>query len=166
VSIVIKFFAMASALELSLDELFASDGRVGSEREGSPTHLEGVSVGRSGRRTQQSSGTGISWESLTGDGHALRLGILSIDAGASTIGQEQPSGHSGTEWGYVMSGTLDLKVDGRAHVLRSGDSFELDATHPHSLSNAGPSQTHLFWIGLHMPGNRESNGPGESDDGS
>lgn len=71
---------------------------------------------------------------LKGD---LALGISRYEPGAST--GDDSYGHEGEEAGLVLSGTLELSIDGRQFVLDAGDSFSFKSNLPHRYAN--PSST-------------------------
>lgn len=45
--------------------------------------------------------------------------------------------HGAQEAGVVLKGTLELTVDGEAHVLRPGDAFFFDSRRPHRFRTLG-----------------------------
>ena len=52
------------------------------------------------------------------------------------------------EWGYVLSGTLQVTVGFRQYLLEAGDSLSLDSTTPHRLANVGDTPVHAIWFVL------------------
>ncbi|WP_021591289.1 cupin domain-containing protein [Actinomadura welshii] len=136
-------YAMATALDLSLDRLFTLEGARPARAE---EQSSGVRVSRHNARPRRPGQAGIRWEGLASVDHHLRFGLLAYDAGASTTGEATPLGHEGTEYGYLLSGTLELTVDDEKYVLQTGDSFELDARVPHTLFNPGPHPMNLLWV--------------------
>jgi transcriptional regulator with XRE-family HTH domain len=134
-------YAMASVLGVSLDQLLGLDG---------PADLETAPGGhatitRYGHRTRHTAHPGVHWEGLTpGDGPVL-MGLLTYDAEASSAPDLAPMGHSGVEYGFVISGVLDLRIHEDVVRLTTGDSFTFDAAAPHTLSNPGPLPTLIIW---------------------
>lgn len=53
--------------------------------------------------------------------------------------------HEGEEAGLVLSGSLDLWVDDKLHVLESGDSFAFASTRPHRYHNRGLGPAQIVW---------------------
>ena len=52
-----------------------------------------------------------------------------------------PVTHSGQEFNYVVEGKVKVTVDGREHILETGDSIYFDAALPHAQSAVdGPAQ--------------------------
>jgi transcriptional regulator with XRE-family HTH domain len=58
----------------------------------------------------------------------------------------EPYTHSGEEMGFVLSGTLELQVDGQAYLLNEGDCFAFRSDRPHAFANVGPRPASVFWI--------------------
>ena len=63
----------------------------------------------------------------------LALGISRYEPGAST--GDDSYRHVGEEAGMVLSGTLELTLDGRVHRLEAGDSFSFDSGIEHRYVN-------------------------------
>lgn len=78
---------------------------------------------------------------LNGD---LALGISRYEPGAST--GDDSYDHEGEEAGLVLSGTLELSIDGRQFVLDAGDSFSFNSNLPHRYANPSPTEdTLVVW---------------------
>ncbi|MER7796253.1 cupin domain-containing protein [Microbacterium sp. NPDC096154] len=54
--------------------------------------------------------------------------------------------HEGREYGYVISGRLNVEVNGRAAVLGSGDSIAFDSGLPHRFWNDSDGETRAVWF--------------------
>ena len=67
----------------------------------------------------------------------LALGISRYEPGAST--GDDSYDHDGEEAGLVLSGRLELTIDGQQFVLNAGDSFSFKSNLPHRYAN--PSST-------------------------
>lgn len=52
--------------------------------------------------------------------------------------------HDGEEWLTVLEGVAEVRVDGRAFVLREGDSLHFYGTHTHAYANLGSSPAVLL----------------------
>jgi transcriptional regulator with XRE-family HTH domain len=48
------------------------------------------------------------------------------------VAASKPHRHAGVELIYLMSGGLEVDVDGEEHLLEAGDSMYFDSTRPHS----------------------------------
>ncbi|MGR8921346.1 MAG: cupin domain-containing protein [Gammaproteobacteria bacterium] len=74
-----------------------------------------------------------------------RLGLLhSVFAPGASSGEE-PYTHDGEEAGVVLTGALELWIDGHALVLEAGDSFSFPSTLPHRYRNSGDSEAVVVW---------------------
>ena len=64
-----------------------------------------------------------------------------------------PGGHSeldlphiGEEFGYVLSGSVQLNLGDRSYKVRKGDSFSIKPDAPHNLVNAGRTEASVLWV--------------------
>jgi transcriptional regulator with XRE-family HTH domain len=74
----------------------------------------------------------------------LALGISRYEPGAST--GDDSYAHDGEEAGLVLSGRLELTIDGRVHLLEAGDSFSFDSKLQHRYINPSVSEeTLVIW---------------------
>ncbi len=82
----------------------------------------------------------ISYRQVGGDLSRRRLQILHerYRPGADTGGP--PLAHDAEEGGVVVSGRLEVTVDGRTHVLEPGDAYLFDSRLPHRFRNPGPEE--------------------------
>lgn len=69
---------------------------------------------------------------------------LVIEAGSGS--GPAPYVHRGEEIGLVISGVLELVIEGRSRVLREGDCFSFPSNLPHSFLNVGATQCVVFWV--------------------
>lgn len=113
------------ALEMSLADFFALD----------MPHEEQVFF-RAGELSEISRGA-ISYRQLGGDLSNRRLQILyeRYRPGADTGGS--PLAHEAEEGGVIVSGRLEVTVDGRTEVLEPGDAYLFDSRLPHRFRNPG-----------------------------
>lgn len=78
-----------------------------------------------------------------------------IDANLHVIppggGSSGAYSHSGEEVGYVVSGYLELTVDGRIYLLGAGGSFFFNSSLPHSYRNVGSGEARVVWMNSHKP---------------
>lgn len=108
-----------------------------------PEHERDVIV-RVGDRTRLTfPGLGITEELLSPDlTGPLELLISTIEPGADS----DDYSHHGDEAGVVVSGTLDLWIDGVCHRLRPGDSFAFASTTTHRCANTTDSVAKVLWV--------------------
>ncbi|WP_342069286.1 cupin domain-containing protein [Yoonia algicola] len=76
-------------------------------------------------------------------GHELSSFIMILEPGYTS----EVVTHSGEEVVYILSGTLELTIDGRKMILGEGDSAHYDATRPHAWSNPSEQTIRLLWTG-------------------
>ncbi len=99
---------------------------------------------RHNRRRQIRFDEGISDFLLTPSLHSnLELLMSTFAPGASS--GASPYTHEGEEAGIVMSGQLQIWIDGTSFVLVQGDSFCFKSTLPHRYLNPGASDTVVIW---------------------
>ena len=107
---------------------------------------EGAVVVRRGRGARLAvAASGIDKTLLTPPSVApLQLMLVRLEPGASS-GPESYV-HAGLDAGTVLSGSLNLEVDGRVHVLGAGDGFGFSSDHPHRFENRGAATAEILWI--------------------
>jgi len=54
--------------------------------------------------------------------------------------------HEGEEFGYVLSGTVLLILEGEEHTLEPGDSFQTDSNRPHTIHNLEDKPAQILWV--------------------
>lgn len=59
--------------------------------------------------------------------------------------QPQSYSHEGEECGLVLSGQLQLNLDGLTYNLQQGDSFSFPSTLEHSYFNPGDEKAEVVW---------------------
>lgn len=79
----------------------------------------------------------------SGPQYFMQINVHVIGKGG---GSDEPISHRGQEFGYVLSGTLQLTVNGNCIELNEGDSFYFDSSLSHSYRNVGKSQARVLWV--------------------
>jgi transcriptional regulator with XRE-family HTH domain len=74
-----------------------------------------------------------------------KLGLLMCTLSPGASNGAEPYTHEGDEAGLLLSGTLEIEVDGRVFVLRAGDSFGFQSTSPHRYRNRGDTDAVIVW---------------------
>ena len=59
---------------------------------------------------------------------------------------QQPYSHSGEEIGLIISGTLELRIDGELFSVGEGDCFAFNSSKPHLFANVGTRPATVFWV--------------------
>lgn len=91
--------------------------------------------------------SGVTWERLTSHEHE-DVDFLHViyEVGGSSASDDRLMRHAGREYGYVVSGTLGVKLGFEHHELGPGDSIAFDSTVPHRLWNMGEEPVHGVWF--------------------
>lgn len=127
--------SLLDALPMTLSEFF-----VAVEREGPPKHFysgaEFTELAPAAQGLNGLSAGGISLRQL-GDAsrHSLQVLYETYPPGADT-GPEL-LGHEAEEAGVVISGIIEVTVDGQVRVLNPGDGYLFDSRLPHRFRNIG-----------------------------
>jgi transcriptional regulator with XRE-family HTH domain len=58
---------------------------------------------------------------------------------------EQPF-HEGEEFGFVLSGKVQLKLDDRLYTVKKGECFYFSSDKKHSVKNIGRTQACILWV--------------------
>ena len=144
-------YAIANALELSLDELL-DVGAVRSEAApstGATTAPSGAGlvVQRAGSNPTLEMENGVRWERLAvaaGDG--LDPVLVTYAPGASSSVEDRFMRHSGIEHALIIEGELTLRIDFDTIELHPGDSIRFDAVRPHLYVNHTDQRAQGVWF--------------------
>lgn len=128
---------ICSALEIPLSWLFESSSTDNQAE-------KGLVVRRGARRRLDLGTYGVTKELLSPDlGGEMQIYLVLIRPG----GQSGPETytHRGEEGGLVLTGMLELNVDGSVVLLYEGDSFRFSSSLEHRFANPGAIQTSVVW---------------------
>jgi transcriptional regulator with XRE-family HTH domain len=136
-------YSIANELDVSLDELLFNDRRSASDKPSEPALQSHVD------RKRIRLASGVTWERLTpiSDPDTEFL-YVTYEVGGASSSTEEFQRHAGHEWGYVLEGTLEVRIGFEDHVLGPGDSISFDSTIPHRLANTGETVVHAVWFVL------------------
>jgi transcriptional regulator with XRE-family HTH domain len=137
-------YALVAELDVSLDELLFN------ERRGSESVASGTGpIQRGNERHRIRLASGVLWERLTTVSEpGVEFLYVIYEVGGASSPADAFQRHSGHEWGYVLSGTLEVTIGFRQYLLEPGDAVSLDSTTPHRLANAGDVPVHAIWFVL------------------
>jgi transcriptional regulator with XRE-family HTH domain len=93
--------------------------------------------------------SGVTWE-LLGQIPGVHVDFLLItyQPGGTSSGSGLLMRHSGTEFGYVISGELTLTLGFDTHRLTAGDSISFDSVTPHAYRNESAEPAVGVWFVL------------------
>ena len=141
-------FAIASELDASLDELLFNDERA-SAATSAETETRPSPVQEAGSRHHIRLASGVVWERLTTTSQpGVEFLFVVYDVGGASSPGDTYQNHSGYEWGYVISGVLEVIIGFDRYVLQPGDAVSLDSSMPHRLANIGDTPVHAIWFVL------------------
>jgi transcriptional regulator with XRE-family HTH domain len=150
-------FAIATELNLSLDELLGHT--VAPTSQAVPTRSARRPGPDSDPPTKDSDAerppwpdylafqTGVRWRRLVdpGDAHVDFL-LTEYEPGADSAPAGQPQRHGGTDYGYILEGTLTIIIDGRRRRLSQGEAISMRGDVPHRLLNETDELVRAIWF--------------------
>lgn len=93
--------------------------------------------------------SGVTWELLGQIPHKhVDFLLITYQPGGSSSSSGMLMRHSGTEFGYVVSGELTLTLGFDTHRLVAGDAVSFDSSTPHALRNEGSEPAVGVWFVL------------------
>lgn len=142
-------FAIASELNLSLDELLGST--VDTKRGARATNRRKALTEKSGQAefaeylTLQN---GVRWKRLadTPPDHHVQFLLTEYDPGSDSAPGNSPQHHPGDDYGYVLEGTLTVEIDGEQQTLSAGSAIHLRGDVPHRLRNESDQLVRAVWF--------------------
>ncbi len=178
---VATFFSICAALDISIDELFTDEDSTDDGDANAPVGLTDASNNQwsspekitGGPVHQRSEGrhasspvvrpnerkvlvldSGVTWESLTSSHHdKTDFMFVRYEVGGSSTLEDRLIRHAGVEYGYILSGTLQIALGFDTHVLQAGDSISFDSSRPHRLYNVGDVAVEAIWVNMEFRGN-------------
>jgi len=149
-------YAIAGELDVSLDELLFTDRRP-FDGGPAPTARAGGSVEivppppvqRAATRSEIRLASGVVWERLTTTTEpGIEFLHVTYEVGGASGANDVFQRHPGHEWGYVLSGTLEVRIGFDEYVLGPGDAISIDSSVPHRLANIGSEPVTAIWFVL------------------
>jgi transcriptional regulator with XRE-family HTH domain len=77
------------------------------------------------------------------EGRLLDANLHVVPPGGGSAGSYS---HVGEEVGFVVSGYIELTVDGNPILLTTGGSFFFNSNLPHSYRNVGSTEAQIVWV--------------------
>nr|WP_310795955.1 cupin domain-containing protein [Herbiconiux daphne] len=149
-------YALVNFLGISFDELVGEPGTAAAapRRRAAAAPAFDDEARRTGTIVQQGSDNpvlemenGVRWERLaTGVGGPVDPLLVTYEPGASSSVEGKMMRHSGTEYAYLLSGELTVRVDFDTFVIHPGDSLNFDSVRPHMYVNHGTVPAKGLWF--------------------
>jgi len=151
-------YAIAGELDVSLDELLfndrrpaetapASAARVGASVTGTMTTAPPVQRAATRHRIRLASG--VLWERLTTLSEpGIEFLHVTYEVGGASSPPDAFQRHAGHEWGYVLSGRLEVRIGFDEYILEPGDAISINSSIPHRLATIGDEPAEAIWFVL------------------
>jgi transcriptional regulator with XRE-family HTH domain len=161
-------YAIATELGLSIDALLsdgaavpgnavAAGGAVASG--GAGTRAERAAAASSGAalahfvppqdRRKLELESGVTWELLSDLlPHLVDFMYVTYEPGGRSSSSGKLMQHTGTEFAFLLKGTLKIQVGFDEYVLKAGDALAFDSAEPHLLVNEGTEPAEGIWFVL------------------
>ena len=138
-------YALVTALGVTMSDVFGdsrSEERLVRELRG----REGLAERPETRRVINLA-SGVRWERLTphSDRDVEFLYVV-YPVGAESCPEDALMTHAGKEYGYVMNGTLGVRVGFDEYELGPGASIAFDSSSPHRLWATGDEPVQAVWV--------------------
>jgi transcriptional regulator with XRE-family HTH domain/mannose-6-phosphate isomerase-like protein (cupin superfamily) len=93
--------------------------------------------------------SGVTWESLSAyRRERTDFVFVRYDVGGSSTVDGRLIRHVGSEYGFVLSGTLEITLGFETYRLHAGDAISFDSTRPHRFTNVGTVPVEAIWFNL------------------
>jgi transcriptional regulator with XRE-family HTH domain len=156
-------YSFARLLNVPVDELF--DAETTAEQPG-PVEATGydettdpanawhpseyanrISVVHPSHRAHLRMAEGVDWERLAATPERdINFMKITYAPGAASTENGSAMVHEGFEYGYVLSGILEVTVGNETFVLHEGESLGFDSTIPHVFRNVGDTDFQGLWF--------------------
>jgi transcriptional regulator with XRE-family HTH domain len=141
---VTTLYAIVSALDLSMDQLFVPGETRPPQRRSSPSAQPWVV--KAGERETLRLGAGVRWERLTRDlDHHTEFNLLIYEPGGASSEDGALVRHAGSEYGLVISGRLSVQLGFETYELGPGDAVSFQSWTPHRLATIGDQPARAIW---------------------
>jgi transcriptional regulator with XRE-family HTH domain/quercetin dioxygenase-like cupin family protein len=149
-------YAIAAELDVSLDELLFNDRRApepsASVQAGAPTSgmmTQAPPVQRAATRHTIRLASGVHWGRLTTLSEpGIEFLHVTYEVGGASSPPDAFQRHPGHEWGYVLSGRLQVRIGFEEYVLEPGDAISINSSIPHRLATIGDEPVQAIWFVL------------------
>ena len=112
-----------------------------------PVEPPGSPVQHRSNRTSISLEAGVTWQRLTAQpDHNVDFLLLRYPPGSESTPPHSLMRHNGTEYGYVLSGRLEVSLGFDKYIIGPGDSISFDCTQPHRFATVGDETVEAVWF--------------------
>jgi transcriptional regulator with XRE-family HTH domain len=158
-------FAIVSELELPVNEIVFDSQRatggpasaLADRQDGGATEQRAVDadsgdgpaspVQRRQSRRSISLESGVSWQRLTAQpDHNVDFLLLRYPPGSESTPPDSLMRHNGVEYGYILSGRLQVSIGFDTWEIGPGDSISFDCTQPHRFATVGNETVEAVWF--------------------
>ena len=138
-------YALATELGVTMGDVFGDSPP--EERVVRPLRGDGGLAEHRETRRVINLASGVRWERLTphSDGDVEFL-YVEYPVGAESCPEDALMTHGGREYGYVISGTLGVRVGFEEYRLEPDGSIAFDSSSPHRLWTVGDEPVHAIWL--------------------
>ncbi|MFM6974993.1 MAG: helix-turn-helix domain-containing protein [Agromyces sp.] len=163
---VATLFSLAQILNVRIDDLFdASDEQSIPPAQASTMEIAGedgvdpakvwstsaytnrISVIHPSHRARVNVSAGVDWFRLASTPESsCNFMKLVYQPGAQSTAQGERVQHPGYEYGYILSGELEVTVGGEVFLLHPGESIGFDCSIPHVFRNVGDVPAEGVWF--------------------
>ena len=149
-------YAIATELDVSLDELLFNDRRASEAaapvRAGvapAGTMTQSPPVQRADSRHSIRLASGVEWERLTTRSEpGIEFLHVTYEVGGASSPPDAFQRHPGHEWGYVLRGRLQVRIGFDEYILEPGDAISINSSIPHRLATIGDEPVEAIWFVL------------------
>ncbi|MEO8437556.1 MAG: XRE family transcriptional regulator [Chloroflexota bacterium] len=149
-------YAIAAELDVSLDDLLFNDRRAAEPVPSAPgggtpsgTMTTTPPVQRAADRHAIRLDSGVLWERLTTLSEpGVEFLRVTYEPGGASSPPDAFQRHPGHEWGYVLSGRLQVRIGFDEYILEPGDAISINSSIPHRLATIGDDPVEAIWFVL------------------
>lgn len=153
-------YSIAAELGLSIDALLSEEAAVADpvalasnhvreEAASVPEAIPASQLVRPEQRRKLELESGVTWELLSDLlPHLVDFMLVTYEPGGRSSSSGKLTRHAGTEFAYLLRGTLKIQVGFDEFTLKPGDSMAFDSSEPHLLVNEGTEPAVGIWFVL------------------
>ena len=158
-------YSIAAELGLSIDALLSEEAavadpvamarsRVREDAATAPEVIPASQLVRPEQRRKLELESGVTWELLSDLlPHMVDFMLVTYEPGGRSSSSGKLTRHAGTEFAFMLRGTLKIQVGFDEYVLRPGDAMAFDSSEPHLLvdEETEPAVGIWFVLGRRQP---------------